>query len=161
MAKAPLSKHETIFDDLLAETNLILSNDDRMEELSPAQREALAKVEQPTDLEIGRPVAVILFWHTFHCVRCNSSTSAPKYGTGAMLKRWFARRRLFQYESLVEHKGLSYDALTHRVEMSHSDITCCEHCFNKTPEQLSIGSYTCPRCLSATVEPNGVCPICT
>jgi len=132
MSKAPISKTETLFDDLLADTNLTLSNDDRLDELTDQQRAALAVVLAPTDLEIGKPVAVILFWHETHCVRCGTTYQQPRYGTGAMLKRWYARRRLFQYECLVEHTGANFDDLTHRVEVSHSDITCCVACFNST-----------------------------
>ena len=130
MSKAPAAKAESMFDDLIAETNLVLSNPDRLVELTPAQQTALASVLSPTDLEIGKPVAIILFWHITHCLSCASSFGHPRYGNGAMLKRWYSRRRLFQYESLIEHRGAAFDELTHRIETSHSDVPCCEKCFH-------------------------------
>lgn len=157
MAKAPLSKAELMFDDLVHETDMIRASDDRMAELSSLQRKALESILEPSALEIGKPVAVILFWQVTHCLRCGEDYAHPQYPqTGALLKRWFARRRFFKYESLIEHRNAGYDNLKHRIETVHRDVTCCPKCFDSAPR----GLYICPECGAATPQPHGLCAIC-
>lgn len=134
------SSEESMLDDLLDDTNRILMSDERMDELGPEARAALDKLSH-TVSESGRPIAIILFWHTTHCMRCSTNCSHPKYNTGAMLKRWFARKRIFQYEPIIEHTSAGYAALPRRIETSHSDITCCAACFERDTAVAQISEH--------------------
>ena len=110
-----------LFDDL------ILSEESKRTGLSKEALRDLAKLERPSKIEVGTPVAITLFWHEVTCQRCFRVYLGPRYHAGPMIKRQFSNR--IEYQPAQDLSSELYQNLPREVNLSTSKISFCKECF--------------------------------
>lgn len=94
--------------------------------------------------EVGRPVAVVLFWQEMHCITCGATYSGPRYGQGAFLKRWFSRARFFSHEPIHNITGSMYEKLPRRVDTTVMSLHNCPACMDTKAVDVAQTSFEFP-----------------
>jgi hypothetical protein len=100
--------------------------------------------EPASQPEVGRPIAIVIFWQESHCIQCGASYSGPRYGQSAFLKRWFPRARFFSHEPLPNVAGSMYETLPRRVDTAQLSLHNCPACINHGEGNGGQGSFQFP-----------------